>query len=100
MSNRPTPSQLCNSCSNIPIRKLLESSRLEHHIAYTFSGLRWSAGSCKLCEIILPSIEQFEPYDVVDINIAIAPQCLMIEVLREYAKPDYSYLRLCTDPGK
>jgi hypothetical protein len=101
MPNRPTSSRLCDACRNIPIRRLLESSRLDHHIRGSFSSL-YSAGSCELCEIMLPSIEQFKTYGTGDmtIDIAIAPQCLMVEVLKERAGPDYGYLRLCADPGK
>lgn len=100
MLNWPTSSQLCDTCSNIPIGWLLESSRHDYPIFIGFSQLRESAKSCKLCEMILPSIEQFDTHGVVGITIVMTPQFLMIEVLNRNGEPEYGYLRLCADPGK
>ena len=100
MPNRPTSSQLCYRCSNIPIGPLLKDSENDYRLFFDFSQLKKSAKSCKLCEVILPSIEQFDTSEVVGINIVIAPQFLMIEVLHRDSKPDCGYLRLCADPGK
>jgi hypothetical protein len=99
--NWPALLKLCRKCSNIPIGQLLGSSSRFHHIASSFSLLQESAEFCKLCEIILSSIKQLDTNKVLEINIAIAPQFLMVEVLSGLPpKVDYKYLRLCADPGK
>ena len=102
MPNRPTSSQLCNSCSSVRIGRLIESSRRVHDTFFsTISELRKSAESCKLCEIILSSIEKIGTGFVGGIHFIMTPQSLMIELLNDArSKPDYGYLRLCADPGK
>jgi hypothetical protein len=93
------PSRLCGSCINIPIRWLLESPRNGYTLFEDFQKLKESEKSCDLCKLILRSIESLEDDGVKEINIAIAPQFLTVEVV----KPSgfvHRLLRLCAEPGK
>lgn len=96
MPKRPTSSTLCASCGSIRIGWLLKSSKNEQKLFDNFHQLRASAVQCDLCKMILPTIEQFDSTDVREINVIIAPQFLILEVLNK--QPDsYGFLRLCTD---
>jgi hypothetical protein len=92
-------SRLCNSCINIPIKQLLKSPRNSHLLFDDVRKLRESAESCDFCKLILRSVKDLCNDNATPrINIVIAPQFLVIEVIRgKYV--DYRVLRLCTDPG-
>jgi hypothetical protein len=99
MPQRPNSSRLCSHCSNIHIRWLLQSPAREQTLFHNFFELHQSARNCELCRMILSSIKKFENSAVREINIAVAPQFLIVEVLD--GQPDsYGFLRLCADSGK
>lgn len=92
-------SRLCNSCINIPIRWLLESPRNGYTLFDDFQKLIESEKSCDFCKLIRRSIESLDNRGEIEINIAVAPQFLIIEVI-ELPSFNHSLLRLCTVPGK
>ena len=105
MPNWQTSSQLCGTCSNIPIGELLKSTKGVYGDSSSYSplspGRESKAESCELCKIILPSVKHINLRGHPMINFLMTPHFLIIEVLQPYSKKAcYGHLRLCADPGK
>ena len=92
-------SRLCQLCTNIPIKRLLESPGNIYTHFRRVDKLRKSAESCELCKFMLRTLKGLSTEYSLGINIAIAPQFLIVEVMQQ-TSIDYRVLRLCTDPGK
>ena len=86
-------------CISIPIRWLLESPRNGYTLFDNAQELRISDKTCDLCRLIHQSYGNLDSGGVERINIGIAPQFLIIEAVTR-RKVDYSFLRLCADPGR
>jgi hypothetical protein len=96
---REITSSLCSSCTHIPITWLLQSPRNGYTLFDYSRQLIESEKSCDFCKLIHRSIENIDNHGEIDINIAVAPQFLIIEVIKPTAFT-HRLLRLCTVPGK
>ena len=92
-------SRLCQLCTNIPIKRLLDSPGNIYTHFRSVDRLSKSAESCELCKFILETLKGLSTESFLGINIAIAPQFLIVEVMQQ-TRIDYRVLRLCTDPSK
>jgi hypothetical protein len=91
-------SRLCSSCNNIPITWLLQSSGNGYTLFDNTQQLIESEKSCDFCKLIHRSIKSLDNHGNIEINIAVAPQFLIIEAIQPY-NFNHSLLRLCTIPG-
>ena len=95
-------SRLCQLCTNIPIKRLLDSPGNIYTHFRSMDKLRKSAESCELCKFMLGMLRTLKGLSTksfLGINIAIAPQFLIVEVMQQ-TSIDYRVLRLYIDPSK
>jgi hypothetical protein len=92
-------STLCQLCSNIPIKWLLDSPLYTYTHFRSMDKLRESAESCNLCRLILRTLKDLTVMSLLGFNIIMSLQFLIVEVV-QWSSVDYRVLRLCTDPGK
>ena len=92
-------SRLCQLCTNIPIKRLLDSLGNIYTHFRSVDKLKKLVESCELYKFILRTLKGLSTKSFLGINIAIAPQFLIVEVMQQ-TSINYRVLRLCTDPGK